>query len=149
MANGPKGHTTSPINTTDNNRISLDHTRAAAPITSEIFLDLVRCPGPRSGRQSRRPQAVLDSGTCREDPPVRVGGPRPTQEETIRQGGLDKLDHRLESREKAAAERAPGAYGRSMGIPLADRQELLAQPLIAALSVSRESGRGPLTVPIW
>ncbi|MEU0312172.1 pyridoxamine 5'-phosphate oxidase family protein [Nocardioides sp. NPDC006273] len=36
-----------------------------------------------------------------------------------------------------------------MGIPIADRQELLSQPLIAALSVSREDGRGPLTVPIW
>jgi hypothetical protein len=36
-----------------------------------------------------------------------------------------------------------------MGIPITDRQELLSQPLIAALSVSREDGRGPLTVPIW
>lgn len=36
-----------------------------------------------------------------------------------------------------------------MGIPLTDRQELLTQPLIAALSVAREDGRAPLTVPIW
>ncbi|MGY0541002.1 pyridoxamine 5'-phosphate oxidase family protein [Nocardioides sp. YJ-D4] len=36
-----------------------------------------------------------------------------------------------------------------MGIPLEDRQELLTEPLIAALSVSREDGRAPLTVPIW
>jgi hypothetical protein len=36
-----------------------------------------------------------------------------------------------------------------MGIPLTDREELLTQPLIAALSVTRENGQGPLTVPIW
>lgn len=36
-----------------------------------------------------------------------------------------------------------------MGIPLADRHELLTQPLIGALSVSRKNGQGPLTVPIW
>ena len=36
-----------------------------------------------------------------------------------------------------------------MAIPLEDRQDLLTQPLIAALSVARENGRAPLTVPIW
>ncbi|MFE7227413.1 pyridoxamine 5'-phosphate oxidase family protein [Nocardioides sp. NPDC057577] len=36
-----------------------------------------------------------------------------------------------------------------MGISRQDRQELLTQPLIAALSVARENGRAPLTVPIW
>ncbi|MFR9749459.1 pyridoxamine 5'-phosphate oxidase family protein [Nocardia sp. 004] len=30
-----------------------------------------------------------------------------------------------------------------------ERQEFLAQPHIAALSVSAGAGRGPLTVPIW
>ncbi|SDJ71664.1 Pyridoxamine 5'-phosphate oxidase [Nocardioides sp. YR527] len=36
-----------------------------------------------------------------------------------------------------------------MGISLDDRQEFLTQPLIAALSVARQNGRAPLTVPIW
>lgn len=36
-----------------------------------------------------------------------------------------------------------------MGISLAERQELLAEPLVAALSVSADNGRAPLTVPVW
>ena len=36
-----------------------------------------------------------------------------------------------------------------MPIPPTARDELLTQPLIAALSVARANNRGPLTVPIW
>ncbi|MEV6320747.1 pyridoxamine 5'-phosphate oxidase family protein [Nocardia sp. NPDC051787] len=36
-----------------------------------------------------------------------------------------------------------------MPLTLPERQEFLAQPHIAALSVSAGAGRGPLTVPIW
>ncbi|WP_405163760.1 pyridoxamine 5'-phosphate oxidase family protein [Nocardia sp. NBC_01499] len=36
-----------------------------------------------------------------------------------------------------------------MALTLKERQEFLAQPHIAALSVAGGPGRGPLTVPIW
>ena len=36
-----------------------------------------------------------------------------------------------------------------MALTREDREEFLAQPHIAALSVSAGDGRGPLTVPIW
>ena len=74
MVSGPKGHTPSPINTTGNNRISLGHTRAAAPITSQIFSR--HGPVSRTAKRPAKPAAVLDSGACREGPPVK--GRRPT-----------------------------------------------------------------------
>ena len=36
-----------------------------------------------------------------------------------------------------------------MALSMSDRQEFLAQPHVAALSVAGRTGRGPLTVPIW
>lgn len=36
-----------------------------------------------------------------------------------------------------------------MPLPLQQRQEFLAQPHVAALSVSAGADRGPLTVPVW
>ncbi|MFD4637091.1 pyridoxamine 5'-phosphate oxidase family protein [Lentzea sp. NPDC058436] len=36
-----------------------------------------------------------------------------------------------------------------MSLTVAEREEFLAQPHIAAISVVAGSGRGPLTVPIW
>ena len=75
MVSGPKGHPFTPPTSPVPNKNPLRHTRAAAPIASQIFLDGRRCQGPRSGRRSRRPKAVLDSGDRREDPQERVGGP--------------------------------------------------------------------------
>ncbi|OBG41226.1 pyridoxamine 5'-phosphate oxidase family protein [Mycolicibacter heraklionensis] len=36
-----------------------------------------------------------------------------------------------------------------MGLPKDEREQFLAEPHIAALSVNAGAGRGPLTVPIW
>lgn len=36
-----------------------------------------------------------------------------------------------------------------MGISVAEREELLAEPLVGALSVHAGDGRAPLTVPVW
>lgn len=36
-----------------------------------------------------------------------------------------------------------------MALPKDEREQFLAEPHIAALSVSAGTGRGPLTVPIW
>jgi len=36
-----------------------------------------------------------------------------------------------------------------MALSVAERQEFLAEPHTAALSVSNTDGRGPLTVPVW
>ena len=36
-----------------------------------------------------------------------------------------------------------------MSLSIPEREEFLAQPHVAALSVSAGPGRGPLVVPIW
>ncbi|MDY6996316.1 MAG: pyridoxamine 5'-phosphate oxidase family protein, partial [Actinomycetota bacterium] len=36
-----------------------------------------------------------------------------------------------------------------MTLPQHEREQFLAEPHIAALSVNAGAGRGPLTVPIW
>lgn len=36
-----------------------------------------------------------------------------------------------------------------MALSMSDRQEFLAQPHVAALSVADRTDRGPLTIPIW
>lgn len=42
-----------------------------------------------------------------------------------------------------------GCTVRAMPLSVAAREEFLAQPHVAALSVASRAGRGPLSVPIW
>jgi len=40
-------------------------------------------------------------------------------------------------------------YGRAMALTKVEREQFLAEPHVAALSVESQDGRAPLTVPIW